>query len=259
MPILDRLIVKNPLRLWLSKWGWGRATTPVAVFARERMAERNNEQVDWKEEKMSKGSRDFLSRFQEAHTKDSEFMSQQRVLAVTVANMFAGSDTTAITLRAIFYHLLCNPETMKRLRQELDRDAVFDEDGLATWSNVHELPYLSAVIKEGLRCHPAAGLSLERVVPSTGLTIGSYSIPPGTIVGCNAWVIHQSESVFGDHTELFRPERWLEADEAQRNGMNNMLFSFGAGTRSCIGKNISLLEMYKLVPALLHRFEVSLD
>jgi cytochrome P450 len=41
--------------------------------------------------------------------------------------------------------------------------------------------------------------------------------------------------------------------------MNNMLFSFGAGTRSCIGKNISLLEMYKLVPALLHRFEVSLD
>lgn len=189
--------------------------------------------------------------------KDPEFMSQQRVLAVTVANMFAGSDTTAITLRAIFYYLLRNPETMKRLRQELERDAVFNQDGLATWSNVHALPYLSAVIKEGLRCHPAAGLSLERVVPSAGLTIDSYSIPPGTIVGCNAWVIHRSESVFGARTELFRPERWLEANETQRNEMNNLLFSFSAGTRSCIGKNISLLEMYKLVPALLHRFEVS--
>jgi cytochrome P450 len=223
------------------------------------MTERNNEKADWKEEEGTKKSRDFLSRFQEAHTNDPEFMPQQRVLAVTVANIFAGSDTTAITLRAIFYHLLRNPETMKRLRQELERDVVFDGDGLAAWSSVHELPYLSAVIKEALRCHPAAGLSLERVVPSSGLTVGSYSIPPGTIVGCNAWVIHRSESVFGAHTELFRPERWLEANETQRNEMNNMLFSFGAGTRSCIGKNISLLEMYKLVPALLHRFEVSLD
>jgi len=39
--------------------------------------------------------------------------------------------------------------------------------------------------------------------------------------------------------------------------MKNSLFSFGAGARTCIGKNVSYLETYKFVPALLREFEVS--
>jgi cytochrome P450 len=38
--------------------------------------------------------------------------------------------------------------------------------------------------------------------------------------------------------------------------MESTLFQFGAGSRTCIGKNISLLEIYKLVPSFLRRFEV---
>ena len=41
--------------------------------------------------------------------------------------------------------------------------------------------------------------------------------------------------------------------------MNSTLFHFGAGARTCIGKNISLLEIYKLVPAFLRRFEVEFE
>jgi cytochrome P450 len=222
------MIIKNPLRLWISKLGLTNTTTPVAAFARARMAERSKEAISDSPEEFSPGGtkpRDFLSRFQEAHRKDPDFMSQQRVLAVTVANMFAGSDTTAITLRAIFYNLLRNPATLQRLRQELDNKALFSSNGLATWSSVRELPYLSAVIKEALRCHPAAGLILERIVPSTGLTVCGHFIPSGTIVGCNAWVVHRSESVFGAQPELFRPERWIDATPFQQNEMNNLLFS----------------------------------
>lgn len=42
----------------------------------------------------------------------------------------------------------------------------------------------------------------------------------------------------------------------QLKTMEGTLFQFGAGSRTCIGKNISLLEIYKLVPSFLRRFEI---
>lgn len=205
--------------------------------------------------------KDFLSRFHEAHIKDPAFISEDRVLALTVANMFAGSDTTAITLRAIFYYLLKDPPKMEKLTAELveqnNAGRFTRDDALVRWDEVRDLPYLGAVINEALRCHPAAGLTLERVVPPQGITVAGHHLPGGTIAGCSAWVIHRDESIFGSDASEFRPERWIDATAEQQARMKNALFSFGAGSRTCIGKNISLLEMYKLVPAIIRTFEVS--
>lgn len=59
--------------------------------------------------------------------------------------------------------------------------------------------------------HPGVGFPLERVVPAAGVTICDFHIPGGTIIGANAWVIHQDKEVFGEDAGTFRPERWLEA------------------------------------------------
>ncbi|KAJ4420104.1 hypothetical protein N0V82_004551 [Gnomoniopsis sp. IMI 355080] len=197
----------------------------------------------------------------EARLKDPDFISEQRVLALTVANMFAGSDTTAITLRAIFYHLLKNPSAMEKLTSELARESKAGrftrDDALVKWVEAKDLCYLSAVIKEALRCHPAVGLPLERVVPSQGVNICGHYLPGGTIVGCSAWVLHRNEDIFGRDYDKFRPERWIDSSKEHQSQMNQALFSFGAGSRTCAGKNISLLEMYKVVPAIIRMFEVS--
>lgn len=204
--------------------------------------------------------RDFLSRFKEARLKDPDFISEQRVLALTVANMFAGSDTTAITLRGVFYYLLKNPSAMEKLTAELSRQSkagkLTRDDALVRWDEVRDLPYLGAVIKEALRCHPAVGLPLERVVPPAGINLCGHHIPGGTIVGCSAWVMHRNEAIFGPAAHEFHPERWMEAPMEQQIKMNNTLFSFGAGSRTCLGKHISQLEIYKLVPAVIRMFEV---
>lgn len=253
IPILDRFFLKNPLRLLLSKWSLINSNTSVVNFARARMSDRSTSTAPPDPKR-----RDFLSRFLSAHEKDPDFIPQDRVLALTVANMFAGSDTTAITLRAIFYYLLKNPACMSRLLSELATLPAPDEGSppLVSWSQARDLLYLSAVIKEALRMHPAVGLTLERVVPAQGVTVAGTFLPGGTIVGCSAWVLHRDERVFGEDAGMFRPERWL--DEKRGKEMEGYLFSFGAGARTCIGKNISLLEMYKLVPAVLRAFEVSL-
>ncbi|KAG4435700.1 hypothetical protein IFR05_008812 [Cadophora sp. M221] len=261
MPLMDKFFMKNPVRLWLSRIGVINASSPVVTFAQKRMKSRLSgaESQDTSQSELSK--RDFLSRFIGAGEKDPEFMTPQRVLSLTVANVFAGSDTTAISLRAIFYNLLKNPEKLQKLQQELlerEHEGYFRDNTLVQWNEAHKLPYLTAVIKEALRIHPAVGLPLERVVPSVGAQLCGYFIPGGTIVGCSAWTIHQSEKIFGPDVHLFRPERWLEGSEQAQANMNSCLFTFGAGARTCAGKNISYLEMYKLVPAVLRTFDVEL-
>ncbi|KAM0541732.1 hypothetical protein ACHAPJ_013137 [Fusarium lateritium] len=261
LPVLDSLLLKNPLRLLLTKWGFTNSSSPVAIFARNRMLARvDPEKLNDMKFDQDNGRRDFLSRFLEAHQKNSEIITQDRVLALTVANMFAGSDTTAITFRAIFYYLMKNPTDMRRLMDELageERAGRFTRaDGLLQWSEVRDLPFLNAVIKEALRCHPAAGLMLERIVPARGLQVNGHHIPRGTIVGVNAWVLHRDKDVFGYDADRWRPSRWIEASAEQKRRMENHMFAFGAGSRTCIGKNISLLEMFKMVPALLRRYEL---
>ncbi len=82
-------------------------------------------------------------------------------------------------------------------------------------------------------------------------------------MGVSAWVVHRNREIFGEDVEVFRPERWLvdekkdrEAEEKRIKDMGATMLQFGMGSRTCIGKNISLLEIYKLVPSVLRRFEV---
>ena len=129
--------------------------------------------------------------------------------------------------------------------------------GIVSWATSQRLPYLDAVVNESFRLHPAAGLLLERVVPPQGATIVGERIPGGTIVGCNAWVLHRRPEIFGQDIDVYRPERWLEVAPEQLQKMKATMFQFGAGARTCIGKNVSLLETYKLIPSFLLRYEVS--
>lgn len=135
--------------------------------------------------------------------------------------------------------------------------------GIVTWSESQNMPYLDACIKEAFRLHPAPGLLLERVVPPQGAEIAERWIRGGTIVGVSAWVMHRRREIFGEDVEIFRPERWQvdklkdKTEEEKRiKEMTGTMLQFGMGARTCIGKNISLLEIYKLVPTFLRRFEV---
>ncbi|KAI1304020.1 cytochrome P450 [Xylaria venustula] len=283
IPWLDRLFLKNPIYLKLSEWGIVDATNPIVLFARARMTERLGMMGTGNGDaskpllpitdtaKGGPASPDLLSKFLAARDSRPEFMSDKLVLAMAVSMAFAGSETTAISLAAVFYNLLRNPAVLARLQAELDgaaRAGAFAdyELGSVTWAESQRLPYLDACIKEAFRMYPAAGLPLERIVPEPGVDIAGHYVRGGTIVGCSAWLIHRRPEIFGADVDVYRPERWLVDEslpEAQREErerrvreMNGHMFQFGMGARTCIGKNISLLEMYKLVPSLLRRFEI---
>lgn len=273
-PWLDKVLKQNPLLMLLGRLGYYSVGDKPAKFAIRRQTERLAK-IDREEKALpdtdEKHGVDFLTRFLQAQKDHPEFMDDTRVLAVCLSLIFAGSDSTAVSVSNIFNNLLNNPRVYAKLMAEIDAAAASGklyadnatrgtENEVFSFNSAQSLPYLDAVIMESFRIYPAVGLVLERVVPKSGVTIAGNFVPGGTIVGCNPWVLHRREEIFGQDVEEFRPERWLEsegADPKQLRDMKATMFHFGAGSRTCIGKNISLMEIYKMVPSFLRRFEVS--
>lgn len=188
---------------------------------------------------------------------------------MTTSVALAGSDTTAISLSAAFYHLLHNPRCLTLLLQEIEdatRSGLIRDSEIISWGCAQKLPYLDACIKETLRYHPAISLNLERLTPPEGIEIAGNYIPGGVVVSCNPWVLHRRRDVFGEDADVYRLERWLvdesrdPAEETARlSQMKATSLHFGGGSRTCLGKHIALLEMYKLIPSFLKRSEVRID
>ncbi|KAL2675845.1 cytochrome P450 family protein [Phyllosticta citricarpa] len=200
--------------------------------------------------------KDILSKLFAVHKEKPLQFDYNDLVSMASSNIFAGSDTTAISTRAIIYYILKNPNVKRKLVAEIDD---FHRHGKisdpVTLTEADNMPYLQAVMYEALRMHPAVGMSLPRVVPPGGTEIDGTYIPAGTIVGVNPWVVHRNEQVYGHDPEAFRPERWLEK---KSDDMHRFFFAFGAGARTCIGRNISWMEMSKLIPTLFLRYDLQL-
>ncbi|EXJ81496.1 hypothetical protein A1O3_07789 [Capronia epimyces CBS 606.96] len=295
MPWLDEAFLgKNPIYV---RWFRPAVSSPILQFAQGLLKERlqdqergegDGDETEMEREKGKLSRPDFLSRFLKVRKEEAgeAALTDGQILSHLFMNINAGSDTIASTLRAIFYHLLKNPDTLSRLMRELDMAVAqghIAHPPSPTWAETQHLTYLCAVVKEGLRINPALSLPLERVVPghtpnpnpnpnpndNKSNHAASFVLhhddgspptvlPPGTIVGINPWVFHRSAAVFGPDADQWNPSRWLSEHESQTKLMEHSLLSFGAGKRSCLGKNIAMLELHKLVPALLLKFNLEL-
>ncbi|KAI4125117.1 MAG: hypothetical protein LQ338_004445 [Usnochroma carphineum] len=148
-------------------------------------------------------------------------------LTIHLANYFvAGSVTTATSIGAVIYHTIKNPETYKRLVAEIrEQKSVSENLKKAAYKDVQQLPYLQAVIKEAMRLAPTNNLPLERVVTSESLLINDYELPPGTIVGSSAYVVHRNQDIYGTDAGEYRPARWLDTDTARIRKMRKHFFA----------------------------------
>lgn len=230
---------------------------------------------------------DFLQHFLNAKNTHPDLVDDGIIMGYLLVNLLAGADTTAITIRAIFYYALRNPEVYKKLEAEI---VAADLGKIAPYNTARALPCksrltvlrliihntnftdlsnsqdLEAVAREAMRMHPGVCMLLERYVPSSGLTLpdGSF-VPPKTAVGINPYVAGRNKSIWGEDADEFRPERWLrrpaESDEDYQKRLrlfNACDLTFGGGSRVCIGRNLANMEVYKIVATLVGRYEIQL-
>ncbi|KAI9720911.1 MAG: hypothetical protein M1828_005481 [Chrysothrix sp. TS-e1954] len=170
----------------------------------------------------------------------------------TQALMFGGSDTTGNALLVTSFHLLKSPTMYKILKAELQ--TIWPNlENVPSARSLEHLPYLNAVIREGLRLSHGVVAGLLRVVPNQGATICDTFIPGGTIVSCASPFVHLNPEIFADPHE-FLPQRWLDDPS-----LDKWLVSFSKGPRSCLGINLAWLELRMATAAVFRRFDLELD
>ncbi|MCJ1454023.1 hypothetical protein MMC28_004373 [Mycoblastus sanguinarius] len=167
----------------------------------------------------------------------------------------AGTETTGNTLSVTTFHLLSNPSTMKKLKQEL-LEMGGNLSQLASYQDLQKLSYLAAVISEGLRLSSSVVGRLPRINPKAAMQYKSFIIPAGTAVSVSIRDVHFNESIFPD-AHQFKPERWL-GDLGRKRALEKYLVPFSKGSRSCVGMELALAELYLVIGNMFRTFDMNL-
>ncbi|KAH9932764.1 cytochrome-450 hydroxylase [Epithele typhae] len=194
--------------------------------------------------------------------------------------MFAGSDTSSLSVTWIFYLLAIYPMVQERLRAELlsitpvaPLESLSQDEISSLYEKIAELPYLENVIRETLRLIPPVHSSIrvatrDDVIPTATpvkmLTkygdheeVTSFVMPKGSCVHVPIEAFNLDREVWGPDGWAFNPDRWDNLPEAVKAqpGLYNNILTFSAGPRSCIGMKFSIIEIKAFVFVLLTSFK----
>ncbi|KDP32013.1 hypothetical protein JCGZ_12474 [Jatropha curcas] len=161
---------------------------------------------------------------------EPEYYTDEIIKGLLLNMIFAGTDTSAVTLEWAMSNLLNHPSILNKARDEIETQ--IGEDCLLDESDFSKLPYLKNIISESLRLYPAAPL-LAPHMSSDDCTIGGYNVPRGTMLLVNAWAIHRDPTLWDDPLS-FKPERFDNGE-----GESFKLMPFGLGRRSCPGAGLA--------------------
>ncbi|RHZ87305.1 hypothetical protein Glove_37g52 [Diversispora epigaea] len=169
--------------------------------------------------------------------------------------LMAGSDSTSFTTAMTIIELSKNPDKLKRLSKEV-KEALIDEEAddnilIPSHNKLKNLPYLNAVISEGLRLYPSA-IDLGPGKQTTeDMVIKGHFIPKDTIISVNIFYLHRAKKYWGEDSNEFIPERWLTPEKLP----TDCFIPFSAGTRNCIGLNFAWMELRIVIATLVLRYE----
>ncbi|XP_058080837.1 flavonoid 3'-monooxygenase-like isoform X1 [Magnolia sinica] len=200
-----------------------------------------------------KESKDFLQLLlqlkEEGDTKTP--LTLTNIKAIFVDLVIAGTDTTSTTIEWAMAEMLQNPEIMRKVQEELEQ--VVGMDSMVEESHVRRLRYLDAVIKEALRLHPPLVFLVPRY-PSQTCTVGGYTLPKGTQIVINTWVIRRDPEAWDNPLE-FCPERFYNSTSKwDYNGNDFGYLPFGSGRRICVGLPLAERMLTYELASLLHSF-----
>lgn len=212
----------------------------LKLFAPAELREQRIKHLDYSREKILKRigqsntanqHRDFL--YYLLKQGDKENLNQDEIIVNGALFIIAGSETTGSFMTGLFNHLLRpqNRNVLERLKNEIRSSFSSDEE--INFEALSKLPWLTAVLEEGLRIFPSAPIGFTRTVPPGGDSVDGEFLPAGTTVSTCMWAATHAPENFADPYE-FRPERWLDKENATDKLSASNAFSLGP--RGCIGR-----------------------
>ncbi|KAJ4418717.1 hypothetical protein N0V82_005390 [Gnomoniopsis sp. IMI 355080] len=227
--------------------GWGK----LLAVAERVVATRFNDTVDGAVRDRQDMLGSFVRRGVDRRQCETEVLLQ----------IVAGSDTVATPIRGTLLYLLSTPHVYEKLRTEIDGFFAGRSDAETVKnSEALQLPYLQAVLYEGLRMNPPFSGQMGKKVPPGGDTLpNGVFVPGGVDIAHSTLSMQRLSDVFGSDVDVFRPERWIEAEADPTHKalmMRVVELNFGYGRWVCIGKHIAMMELNKIFVELLRRFDL---
>ncbi|PGH11078.1 hypothetical protein AJ79_05120 [Helicocarpus griseus UAMH5409] len=198
----------------------------------------------------------FLEFFynEEIGTKETGRLTKDAIKSEALLLLIVGSDTTSTAMQALLIGILTAPQIYDKVMRELD---ALPAGQIAQHDVIQKsCPYYLACVKEAIRLVPSAPTYFPRHPPPEGIELFGKYIPPVAEVAANPYFTQRDPKLYGEEGDAFRPERWLE-DPVRAAAMDKYEFTFGYGSRMCLGKSLAMMELYKSPVEFLREFKIT--
>ncbi|XP_058750870.1 geraniol 8-hydroxylase-like [Vicia villosa] len=213
-----------------------------------------NERLKVREVQGFDTNNDMLSNLLNIAQDNSQEMSIAKIPHVSLTLFVAGTDTISSNLEWAMTELLKNEKIMAKAKQELEQ--IIGKGKPVEESDIGNLPYLQAIIKETFRLHPSVPFLIPRKA-NQNVKIDGYTIPKDAQIWVNVWAIGRNSSSWED-ANMFLPERFLTS-KIDAKGHNFELLPFGAGRRICPGIPLASKMLPLMLGSLINCFNWKLE
>ncbi|XP_057811099.1 alkane hydroxylase MAH1-like [Salvia miltiorrhiza] len=170
--------------------------------------------------------------------------------------MFAGRDTTSTCLTWLFWLIAQNPALEAKILEEMEAELRLEKKWrFFSARESHRLVYLHGALCESLRLFPP--LALQHRAPARSDTLPSgHRLRGGGKLIISFYSVGRMASVWGEGCFEFKPERWISESGKIKHEASYKFPAFNAGPRSCVGKEMALVQMKMVAAAILYGYEV---
>ncbi|XP_068638020.1 3,9-dihydroxypterocarpan 6A-monooxygenase-like [Aristolochia californica] len=260
--ILEMTWKLNTLTIWHHFWGLDifgyRKRLKVVHRTYRTLMERIMDDHESKEKKREMGGSeeyekedimDILLRV--SKDDEAEVKLNRDNIRVFITDIFtAGTETSSKALLWALAELINHPPIFQKAREEIE--SVVGNNRLVEESDIPNLPYLQAIVKETLRIHPVAPVIIREC--SQDCRVMDVDIPKGTKLFVNVWAIGRDAACWEDPLK-FMPERFLKENPLDIRGQHFQLLPFGRGRRMCLGFPLAIPVIQGTLAALIQCFD----
>ncbi|KAF9072162.1 cytochrome P450 [Rhodocollybia butyracea] len=241
------LINTFPILEYIPEW------FPGAGFKRKAKVERANvkgmigDTIEFVKKSMADGTArsSMASRALQEMKDDKSWSEEKETLLQNVA----------AALNTIILGLVLNPDVLRKGQTAVDA-AIGKSTRLPNFDDEGKIPYVDALIMEGLRWRPIVPLGLPHYTTEEDMYRGYY-VPANAIIIGNTWAILHDPATYGSNVDQFCPERFLNSDGTLSSKVPYPSAAFGYGRRICAGKGIAQHQLWIAVASLLACFDIS--
>eukprot|EP00752_Nemacystus_decipiens_P012524 g11092.t1 len=199
---------------------------------------------------------DLLQVFVDMKYKDGSVNTDDQIVGLLIALLFAGQHTSSITSTWTTLLTTRDPKMLARLMEE-QQTVLKDPNTPLTWEHLGEMELLHDCMRETLRMYPPLVLLIRMAkkdftVTSKGQT---FTVPKGHYVGTSPYVAMRLPDVF-KNPEEFDPDRF--GPERQEQKQPFAYLGFGAGMHQCMGQQFAFVQVKTILSVLLREYNIEM-